>query len=147
MVVLCSSSLSIARHQPSDDCLKISLSLVSSWKISSYSYSHAVFPRLCIYLDTNDHTERIVLHLKSVVQHCQATRYQQAGIKILDGKYFGLFAVIVIMSEINHADCKSILACLIPDEHFLEAALELVESERDNKLVEAYFSITRDYNI
>ena len=41
------------------------------------------------------------------------------------------------MPEIKPTDCKSIKACLFPDEGFHEAIHELVESERDNKLFEA----------
>ena len=51
------------------------------------------------------------------------------------------------MSEIDPTDHKSITAPRFPDEDFREADHESVESERawDNKLVEAEFSILKDY--
>ena len=45
------------------------------------------------------------------------------------------------MAEINPTDHKSISAHLFPDEGFSEAVSELGETERDNKQVEAEFSI------
>ena len=49
------------------------------------------------------------------------------------------------MSEINRTDCTSIKARHFPNEGFLEADCESIESKRDNKRVEAEFSILRNY--
>ena len=50
------------------------------------------------------------------------------------------------MSEFNSADIKDIQARLIPDESFREADGEFIESNKDNKLVEAEFSRVFELN-
>ena len=59
---------------------------------------------------------------------------------ILAAVHFALYiSFALITSEINPTDHKSVIARHFPDEDFREADRDSVESERDNKLLEAEF--------
>ena len=114
--------------------------LAQHHKISSVRWLHNSFDWLfrcsLSYWKTHVHARRIVLHLRSVIQHCLATRVcaSPGETEILDDdllmnilaavKWFKSTWYAVIMSEIHPSDCKSIKACI----SFFQMKLSLKQS-------------------
>ena len=105
----------------------------------------SVLPRQVTYWETNVRAgrTRIILHLKSVIWHCSATRFRdlQGGIKTLDDEYFGRRPICLICficsDHVIHVWKQSYWIVLITRVSQIAISWRkflwsLVESERDN---------------